>query len=267
MADDDSLLVKMKGLPAVRALGRREVKRRLAKEREQGVKVPEPASAWALSGVALWERLPGDEAERLRRGMRVREYDTRDTALLCDEDGMVWVVLSGGVKLCRIGALGRRLVEAFLEPGDLFGRLAESGGDDYEVQALQPSSIASVAREDLAALLSRHPSLGFCVIQNLEDRQRRLVRRLEALAFKDVRVRVAESILQLVTEHGEPCRHGFAVDLRINQQDLAELVGASRQMVNRVLGELSRDLYVQRMGRVICVLHKERLQSYVDAMT
>ena len=93
------------------------------------------------------------------------------------------------------------------------------------------------------------------------------MRRLEALAFKDVRVRVAESILQLVTEHGEPCQHGFAVDLRINQQDLAELVGASRQMVNRVLGELSRQLYVQRMGRVICVLHKERLQSYVDAMT
>jgi len=267
MADDDPLLVRMKQLPAVRAVGRREVERRLAEERERGVQPPKTASAWSLSGVALWERLPVEEAERLRRRMRVRSYGRRDSELLSGDEGVVWLVLEGGVKLCRVGALGRRLVEALLDPGDVFGRLTPSDeGDDYEVQALQPSSIGAVARRELTEVLGRHPTLGLSVIQTLEDRERQLMRRLEALAFKDVRARVAESLLELATEHGEPCRHGFAVDLRITQQDLAELVGASRQMVNRVLGELSRQLYVQRMGRVICVLNEERLRSYVDAL-
>jgi CRP/FNR family cyclic AMP-dependent transcriptional regulator len=47
--------------------------------------------------------------------------------------------------------------------------------------------------------------------------------------FKDVRARVAETLLELVRDHAEPCAHGFAIDVRINQEDLAELVGASRR--------------------------------------
>ena len=94
----------------------------------------------------------------------------------------------------------------------------------------------------------------------MEGRQRQLVRRIEGLVFKDVQCRVAEMLLELIREQGDHCQHGFAVDVRINQQDLAELVGASRQMVNRVLGDLSRRLYLHRMGRVICVLHRERLE-------
>jgi CRP-like cAMP-binding protein len=267
MADDDSLIVRLKNLPAVRALGRREVERRIAAEREGGMQVPERASAWALTDLALWQLIPDDEAIHLRSVMRTRDYQRRETGLLSEDDGRVWIVLEGGVKLCRVGALGRRLVEALLEPGDVFGRLTKAAEmETYELQALQASRVASVARGEFTALLERNPELCCCVIQDLEDRQRKLVRRLESLAFKDVRVRVAESLLELSTEHGEPCQHGFAVDLRITQQDLAELVGASRQMVNRVLGELSRELYVQRMGRVICVLDAHRLERYVDAL-
>ena len=134
-------------------------------------------------------------------------------------------------------------------------------GPAYEVEALEASRHRGAgARPSFEPLLRRHPDLAYSVVQELEDRQRRLVRRLEALVFKDVRARVAETLLELTREHGEPCAHGFAIDVRMSQEDLAELVGASRQMVNRVLGELQRRLYVQRMGRVLCVLHRDRLE-------
>ena len=191
----------------------------------------------------------------------VRRLARRRPHLLDEADDRVWIVLEGGVKLCRVGLAGKRLVEAILEPGDVFGRIS-AGAEraSYEVEALEASRIAALARGQFEPLLRRHPDLAYCVVQELEDRQRRLVRRLEALVFKDVRARVAETLLELTREHGEPCPHGFAIDLRISQEDLAELVGASRQMVNRVLGELQRRLYVQRMGRVLCVLHRDRLE-------
>ncbi len=251
---------RIKGTAPVRALGRRAVA--ALDERERRAPPAARASgAWALSRVRLLEAVPEAELMALVPDADVRRLARRRPHLLDEADGRVWIVLEGGVKLCRVGLAGKRLVEAILEPGDVFGRIS-AGAEraSYEVEALEASRIAAVARGQFETLLRRHPDLAYCVVQELEDRQRRLVRRLEALVFKDVRARVAETLLELTREHGQPCPHGFAIDLRISQEDLAELVGASRQMVNRVLGELQRRLYVQRMGRVLCVLHRDRLE-------
>jgi len=210
--------------------------------------------------------VPEAELLALEPEAEVRALARRRSSLLDESDERIWVVLDGGAKLCRVGLAGKRLVEAILEPGDIFGRIS-AGADRaaYQVEALEPTRLAGLARARFEQLLRRHPDLAYCVVQDLEDRQRRLVRRLEALVFKDVRARLAGTLVELTREHGEPCPHGFAIDLRINQEDLAELIGASRQMVNRVLGELERRLYVQRMGRVLCVLHRDRLERLADA--
>ncbi len=251
---------RIKGTAPVRALGRRAVAALDERER-RAPPAARVSGAWALSRVRLLEAVPERELMALVPDAEVRRLARRRPHLLDEADDRVWIVLEGGVKLCRVGLAGKRLVEAILEPGDVFGRIS-AGAEraSYEVEALEASRIAALARGQFEPLLRRHPDLAYCVVQELEDRQRRLVRRLEALVFKDVRARVAETLLELTREHGEPCPHGFAIDLRISQEDLAELVGASRQMVNRVLGELQRRLYVQRMGRVLCVLHRDRLE-------
>ena len=256
---------RIKGTAPVRALGRRAVA--ALDERERRAPPAARASgAWALSRVRLLEAVPEAELMALVPDAELRRLARRRPHVLDEADERVWIVLEGGVKLCRVGLAGKRLVEAILEPGDVFGRIS-AGGEraSYEVEALEASRIAALARGQFEPLLRRHPELACCVVQELEDRQRRLVRRLESLVFKDVRARVAETLLELTREHGQPCPHGFAIDLRISQEDLAELVGASRQMVNRVLGELQRRLYVQRMGRVLCVLHRDRLERLAAA--
>jgi CRP-like cAMP-binding protein len=256
---------RFQGSAPVRALARRAVA--VLDERERrAAPARSAAGAWALSRVRLLEAVPEGELLALEPEAEVRAIARRRSSLLDDSAARVWVVLDGGAKLCRLGMTGKRLVEAILEPGDLFGRIS-AGADraSYELVALEATRIAGLSRARFELLLRRHPDLACCVVQDLEDRQRRLIRRLEALAFKDVRARVAETLLELTREHGEPCSHGFAIDVRINQEDLAELVGASRQMVNRVLGELGRRLYVQRMGRVLCVLHRDRLERLVQA--
>ena len=265
-ADESSVIGRIKELAPVRALGRRAVVVLNEREKKSGLPARKQSGAWALERLGLLSSVAEDEILALEREIAVETYAKRHTRLQNDSGEHVFIVLSGGVKLCRVGMLGQRLVEALLAPGDVFGRVSTGRSDSvtYEIETLEQSRIATLSRSSFEALLRRHPELAFVVLQNLEDRQRKLVRRIEGLVFKDVRARVAETLLELVREQGDHCRHGFAVDIRITQQDLAELVGASRQMVNRVLGELSRELYVHRTGRVICVLHRERLQRLAE---
>lgn len=265
MNDKEGLLSRLKELPPVRALGRRAVVILNERERRTPRRGPRRAGAWALERLRLLDTIPETELSALEHDVSFERIARRTKRLLEDSGAHVWIVLSGGVKLCRVGLLGQRLVEALLAPGDVFGRVASGGTPiSYEIEMLEHTHIATVPRGTFEALLRKHPELAYCLVQSLEDRQRKLVGRIEGLVFKDVRTRVAETLLELVNEHASQCAHGFAVDVRITQQDLAELVGASRQMVNRVLGELARELYLHRTGRVICILHRERLQRLVD---
>lgn len=250
----------------VRALGKRAVLTLDAREQKNGgAPRHRPSGAWALEKLRFFELVPAAEIAEVAREARVFTHPKRGMRLLEDDDAMVWFVLEGGAKLCRVGPLGTRLIEAILEPGDAFGRISATGGGSvYELQCLEVTQLVAVPRARFEALLRGHPELAFAVVQHLEDRERRLVRKLESLVFKDVPTRVAEIILDLARSHSGTCTHGFAVDVRITQQDIAELAGASRQMVNRALGTLERGLYVQRIGRTLCILHMDRLQRFVD---
>ncbi|MCB9589142.1 MAG: Crp/Fnr family transcriptional regulator [Polyangiaceae bacterium] len=266
---DEAPFTAIKQLPPVRALGRQLVSLLNRREERTGRPTRQPQrGVWALGGAQLFDGSAKSGLEELVASAERRRLSRRSSLLLEEQDTRVWVIVSGGIKLCRTSALGGRLVEAILAPGDIFGRLSTGGAPTaLEVESLEASELAGLARDAFSTLLREHPELALSVLQEVEDRQQRLVRRLESLVFKDVRARVAETLLELAKENHGPCQHGFAVDVRINQQDLAELVGATRQMVNRVLGELSRELYVQRVGKVICVLHLERLERLTSAGT
>lgn len=220
------------------------------------------ASTWALAGLDLFAGLPRDEIEALLGLGRHAEVEARTPIVVTD--GAVHIVLEGGVKLARVSVLGRQLIIGLLGPGDVFGRVTAADTDEsYVLEALEPSRILAIDSAAFRDLLARG-QFAYRVVQRLEDRERELVRRVESLVFKDVRTRLVETLLALADEHGDRCTHGMAVDVRINQQDLADLVGASRQMVNRALGELSRGLYVRKMGKTLCILNRERLAGLVS---
>lgn len=214
---------------------------------------------WGLERLDLFAELSRAELEALCDAPRVQRCRPRQP-LIVDDDS-VRVVLTGAIKLARVGITGRKLIVALLAAGDVFGRITSAdahAADGYVVEALEPTDLLALRRDALETLLQR-PDFAYRIVQHLEERQRELIRRVESLVCKDVRTRLIETLLALAGDHGEPCQHGMAVDVRINQQDLADLIGASRQMVNRLLGELSRKLYVRRMGGVLCILNHRRL--------
>jgi CRP-like cAMP-binding protein len=220
-----------------------------------------PGKYWALQRTKLFDRVSRERIEAIADASNVVVLARRKLLDLDAMDPRVYVLLEGSAKLCRVGLMGRKLIEAILEPGDLFGRVAATGEEETAfLETLEKSRVLGIPRGRFTELMAEQPDFALEVVQLLEQRERKLRRRIENLVFKDVTARLVDTLLELATEVGESCTHGFAIDVRVSQQDLADLVGASRQMINRILGRLTRDLYLKRKGKFMCILHLERLQ-------
>lgn len=182
----------------------------------------------------------------------------------------IYLLRSGRIRLIRPepGADQSSMIQgsmhALLRPGDLFGevlRTAESVMEEYAVANGQ-TEVWSIEGADLRALVEARPQLALEVIRALNERVRGLRRRVNALTFKEVPARLAEALLALGETHGERCSHGGELDLRgITQQDLADLVGASRSFVSTLINEMKRAGILGNSGRTLCLRDQKELRK------
>ncbi|MCH8165208.1 MAG: Crp/Fnr family transcriptional regulator, partial [Planctomycetes bacterium] len=144
----------------------------------------------------------------------------------------VFCVLDGQVTIARVSYDGATLTTAALGPGDFFGP-ALSGATEAEDTA-RAKGVVSVWRapiNELRRLLLNHPVVAWEFVSILARRQRQMERRLESFAFKRTEARLAEAFRELSGGFATRCDHGFGQHLRLTQQELADLVGASRPVV------------------------------------
>lgn len=223
--------------------------------------------SWYLTNLCLFDNLPGELLKPLLERAVLGDYPARRSVPYAESSDRVQVLTEGAAKLCRKGMFGRKIIECIMEPGDVFGRISIESrrGTRYVVETLEPTRIFSLERGPFTDLIHACPQFAYRVFQLVEERERILERRVENLIFKDVRTRVVETLLHLARHHAEKCQHGWAVDVRVTQQDIADLVGATRQIVSKILRELELKLYIRRKGRVICILSIKRLAHLAEA--
>jgi len=175
-------------------------------------------------------------------------------------------VLEGQVTIARTSAGGAALTTAVLGAGDFFGA-ALSGAAKTEDTAKTKGAV-SVWRapiEEFRQLLARHPDVSWEFVSLLAKRQRQMERRLEGFAFKRVEARLAETFRELSGGFAKRSEHGFGQHLRLSQQELADLVGASRPVVSTILNRL-RDKGVLGYNReYVCVRRIEDIENLVDS--
>ena len=119
---------------------------------------------------------------------------------------------------------------------------------------------------DFRAQLEARPTLAADVIRAYAERVRGAAQARAGLTFKEVPARLADTLLTLAEAHGERCPHGGETDLRgITQQDLADLVGASRSFVSTLINEMKRDGMLGNVGRILCVRDQKALRKIASA--
>jgi len=208
----------------------------------------EPAELERIAQVAIPRSFP--------KGARVfHEGDTSDACYL---------IRSGEVRVTREHPDGRAIALATLGPGELVGELAMIDGDvrSASVEALTDLELLAVSAADMRGLLERNAQITAKLVVALARRLREANERISRQSFQTVPSRVAGVLAQLVSEESADRRRD-GVTIRMNQADLAQLAGTSRESVSRFLAVLER-AGVVRVGRGrVTVLEPHRLRAYI----
>lgn len=206
---------------------------------------------WRLQCCQLFERLKLDELDRLEATSSVRKFRKGTPVYLpTDRSHHVMLLIEGRVKLCSFTDEGKQAILAFIEPGELFGEFALLTGGPREeyAESVEASTVAAIPAEAIDDLMQRYPDLSLGVTKLIGLRRRRIERRLKYLLFRSNRDRLIHLLLELAEQYGVEEPEGVRLKIQLSHQDLASVIGSTRETVTLVLGELQNEGWI-KMGR------------------
>ncbi len=222
---------------------------------------------WYLKRCDLFEQLSTDRLRRLEARCSARKVPRGSPIYLpADEARGVMLLASGRVKICSFTTDGKQAILAFIEPGELFGELAlldQEQRDEY-AEAAEASQIILIPAGVIQELMAERPDVSLGVTKLFGLRRRRVERRLKYLLFRSNRERLVHLLLELVEQYGYAVEQGVALRIKLSHQDLANIIGSTRETVTVVLGELQSEGFLQLGRRKIVITSLERLARSVE---
>jgi len=160
----------------------------------------------------------------------------------------LYVILAGKVKVYLGDESGKELLLDIKGPGEYFGEMVlDDGPRSASVMTAEPSQLAVISRSDFKSFLREHPDTALHVIRNLIGMARGLNENVKSLAMLDVYGRVSRMLLDLAIEE----EGTLVIPGKLTQKDMASRVGASREMINRILRDLTTGGYIKvEAGRI-----------------
>jgi CRP/FNR family transcriptional regulator len=215
-----------------------------------------------LADVPLFAALEDDAAALVAARLTTRAV-TRGHVVFSEGDpgDRLFIVTDGKVKITRAAADGRENLLAVLGPGEMFGELSlfDPGSRTATATAITDCTLASLDHDDLRPLLLEQPAVAVQLLRALAQRLRRTNEAMGDLVFSDVPGRVAKALLDLADRFGTSEDGGLRVHHDLTQEELAQLVGASRETVNKALSEFANRGWLRIEGRTVLLLEPDRL--------
>ena len=204
---------------------------------------------WRLSEFDIFRDLSEREMDGIARSAPMREVAMGTVLISPDQGGEVLFILKKGrVRIYRLGADGRSLTTSIIEAGQLFGDMVALGQrmDDTYAEALDRCVVCIMSRNDVHQLLLSDPRIAARIAESLGARVAELERRLGDTVLKSVPARIASALAAMAGD-------GRA-DVRLTHEQLADLVGTTRETTTKVLGDLrDRRLVQLKRGRIVVV--------------
>jgi CRP-like cAMP-binding protein len=178
-----------------------------------------------------------------------------------DDGDNLYVVSNGKVKLGTKSPDGRENLLMILGPGDMFGELSlfDSGPRTATATAVTDSKLLTLAQEKVIPWVKEYPEVSLQLLARLASRLRRTNEVVGDLVFSDVPGRVAKALIDLGVKFGDKRSEGLFVNHDLTQEELAQLVGASRETVNKALADFAQRGWLRLEARSVMILDYERL--------
>jgi CRP-like cAMP-binding protein len=178
-----------------------------------------------------------------------------------DDGEHLYVIIDGKLKLGTSSGDGRENLLSILGPGEMFGELSlfDPGPRTSTATAVTDAKLLSLGHEKVIPWLKQNPEVSLQLLTRLSQRLRRTNEAVGDLVFSDVPGRVAKALIDLGDRFGKTTPEGLLVNHDLTQEELAQLVGASRETVNKALADFAGRGWLKLDGRSVLITDLERL--------
>lgn len=180
-----------------------------------------------------------------------------------DQGDHLYVIIEGKLKLGTSSGDGRENLLSILGPGEMFGELSlfDAGPRTSTATAVTDVRLLSLGHNQVIPWVTAHPQVALDLLERLAQRLRRTNEVVGDLVFSDVPGRVAKALLDLGERFGKETDEGLYVHHDLTQEELAQLVGASRETVNKALADFASRNWIRLDGRAVLIIDVDRLSK------
>lgn len=225
---------------------------------------------WFLKNCDLFSRLNPNQIERLESRSVSRRFERGGVIYLpSDRSDSVALLVRGRVRIYHLTNEGKQAILAIVDPGEVFGELALIGdaARDEFAEAMEPSTVVLIPREDIQSLMALHPDVSLGVTKLMSLRRQRIERRLKSLLFRSNRERLVHLLVELAEKYGQQASDGVLIGIKLSHQELANIIGSTRETVTVLLGELQSEGSLLIKRRQLLIRQLGRLAESVDLAT
>lgn len=216
----------------------------------------------SLHKIPLLAALPQETRAALERAAEKKHYRRRQFVFTAeDKNDFIYLLVTGRVKLCCIAQSGREVTIDIVNPNDFFGetRLFESALYGCTAEVIEDAEVLVFRRTDLVEALNSSPE-GMRELALLQGARRLYAEnKLAEYVFYDVPARIAHVLARLAASHGRNTKEGVLIRLKLTHQELANLVGSTRETTTLILNDFRRKGLLEFSGRKIVVSDAESL--------
>lgn len=219
----------------------------------------------SLRKINLFAFLNDEQLEQVARLVIERFYKAGRIIFFENEPGeAVFFLKSGRIKITKADDDGREQILHFVHPGEMFAEVVLFGDSSYPATAevIEDAEVQLIRNEDMDKLILEHPDIALGFLRIMAQRLRFAQRQINELALMSTTRRMASMLLFLATDQGTKTDKGIKINMSLTKQDLASLIGTSRETANRILSDFRKQKAIEVNRQEIVVLDKEKLKSW-----
>lgn len=210
----------------------------------------------------LFKDLNEEELDQLGRGSQPTMVPKREYIFTPEEpSNQIYMLKSGRVRISRLSETGKHFTLVILEPGDIFGESALFGDEPrrHFAEVLDDAQICAIDKREFEKVAMSNPTVSLKIAQIVEHRLTEAQEQIENLVFYDVQTRLARLLLKLADIHGERVEGGVQIGIKLTHEDIASLIGSTRETTSKILNEFRSNGWIDVKKRQIILLDQKVL--------
>lgn len=217
-----------------------------------------------LSKIPIFKEINAKDLLLIEKIM-IKRHCKKSTLLFSqgDDGEAIYFVISGKVKIFKTSEDGKEHTLTIVVPGDVFAEVVLFNDAPYPASAIiiEDSQIALIRNSDMEKALESNPALAIAVIKALSKRLIESQMQVESLVFQDAKSRTAEALLNLAQIHGKKTQEGIEIEMELSRQELANIVGVTRETLTRTLMSFKKMKILSIAGQRLTLKDFSKLES------